>query len=92
MSEKLIAYFNPIPEWVYVPWAAGIVGALVGTVLLLLRSRYATHAFLICLLGSITSKAAAITCAKDASFADGAAVMPHADTRNLHLWWSTRVG
>lgn len=76
MSEELIAYYNFMPGWVYIPWTAGIVGALVGTVLLLLQSRYALYAFVISLLGSIASNVSAIAFVKDGFFADGAAVMP----------------
>ena len=47
MTGGLIDYYLSMPGWVYVPWTLGIGGAVLGTVFLLLRSRFAVHAFVL---------------------------------------------
>ena len=53
MTDAMIAYFNGMPTWMYVPWVLGVWGAVAGSVLLLMRSRFAVHAFVLSLLGTI---------------------------------------
>lgn len=45
------AYFESLPMWMEGAWAVGVWGALLGAVLLLLRSRWAVTAFALSLLG-----------------------------------------
>ena len=49
--EDALAYFNGFPGWVHAFWALGVWGSVLGSVLLLLRLRYAVWAFAISLLG-----------------------------------------
>jgi hypothetical protein len=49
--ETAIAYFTGFPLWMNVAWAIGVWAALAGSVLLLLRSRFAFHAFALSLVG-----------------------------------------
>jgi len=51
MTEPQIAYFDAMPAWTYGPWLLGVGGAFAGAILLLLRRRWALHAFLLSLLG-----------------------------------------
>jgi hypothetical protein len=44
-------YFDSFPVWMEAAWAFGVWGGLAGSLLLLLRSRYAVHAFAISLAG-----------------------------------------
>lgn len=53
MTDAMIAYFNAMPSWMYGPWVAGVWGAVAGSILLLLRSRFAVHAFVLSLLGAL---------------------------------------
>lgn len=53
MTDAMIAYFNAMPAWMYGPWVAGVWGAVAGSILLLLRSRFAVHAFVLSLLGAL---------------------------------------
>lgn len=55
MTQPMIDYFNAMPTWMYGPWVLGVWGAVAGSILLLLRSRYAVHAFGLSLLGAIGS-------------------------------------
>jgi len=55
MNEAQIAYMDSYPAWMYVVWFAGTWGAIAGSVLLLLRSRWAMHAFLVSLIGFLLS-------------------------------------
>ena len=50
-----IAYFTSFPAWMEAAWAFGVWGAVLGSVLLLLRRRWAVQVFLISLLGLIVS-------------------------------------
>jgi hypothetical protein len=45
------AFFDSFPIWMEASWAFGIWGAIAGSVLLLMRSRYALWAFAISLAG-----------------------------------------
>lgn len=49
------AYFDSFPAWMEAAWAAGVWGALLGSILLLARSRYAVAAFLVSLIGLAVS-------------------------------------
>jgi hypothetical protein len=53
MTEELIAYMATYPSWMHAVWAIGVWGSAVGAVLLVLRSRWAFHAFAISLLGAL---------------------------------------
>lgn len=55
MSQAMVDYYNAMPVWMYVPWVLGVWGAVAGSVLLLMRSRFALHAFALSLLGAIVS-------------------------------------
>jgi len=55
MNDAMIAYYNAMPVWMYAPWIAGVWGAVAGSILLLMRSRYAVHAFVLSLLGAVGS-------------------------------------
>ena len=46
-----IAYLEAFPAWAHGGWALGTIGAFLGSILLLLRSRYAVWAFAISLFG-----------------------------------------
>jgi hypothetical protein len=45
------AYFQSFPAWMEAFWALGVWGALLGSLLLLMRSRFAVHAYALSLLG-----------------------------------------
>lgn len=49
--EIALAYFAGFPAWAVFFWALGVWGAVAGSVLLLLRKRWAIHAFAIALAG-----------------------------------------
>ncbi len=55
MGEAEIAYFASHPVWANTFWALGVWGAIAGSVLILLRSRFAIHATLIAILGLLGS-------------------------------------
>lgn len=76
MTPGLIDYYVSMPGWVYLPWTLGIGGAVVGTILLLFRSRFATHAFIVSLIGSIVSNAAALMLSNGAFLEAGMPIMP----------------
>jgi len=54
-GEEMIAYYNAMPGWMYVPWTLGVWGAVIGSILLLLRRRWAVHAFALSLAGAVFS-------------------------------------
>ena len=55
--ETILAYFNSYPLWATVCWALGVWGAVAGSILLLLRSRFAFHALVTSLVGLAGSTA-----------------------------------
>jgi hypothetical protein len=50
-TEEMIAYVDSFPAWMHGFWALGVWGALIGSILLLLRKRQAVWAFALSLLG-----------------------------------------
>lgn len=53
MSPAQIAYFDTFPAWATAVWAMGVWGAFLGSVLLLLRSRWAVPAIMISVAGLV---------------------------------------
>ena len=49
------AYFDSFPAWMEAAWACGVWGALLGSLLLLARSRYAVAAFGVSIAGLLLS-------------------------------------
>jgi hypothetical protein len=47
------AFFDSFPTWMEAFWALGVWGALIGSLLLLVRSRYALHAFGLSIVGIV---------------------------------------
>jgi hypothetical protein len=53
MSETEIAFFESHPVWANAFWAMGVWGAIAGSILILLRSRWASTALYVALIGLI---------------------------------------
>ena len=51
------AYFDSFPMWMEAIWAIGVWGGVLGSVLLLMRSKWAFHAFVASLIGFAALKA-----------------------------------
>ena len=56
-DQPMIDYFNAMPNWMYVPWTLGVWGAVIGSILLLIRNRLAVPAFALSLIGAVGSLA-----------------------------------
>ena len=54
----VLAYVENMPMYAQIGWGLGVWGSLLGSILLLMRSRYAMHAFAVSLIGAIMSFAA----------------------------------
>lgn len=54
-DQAMIDYFIAMPTWMYGPWTLGVWGAVIGSILLLLRNRFAVLAFALSLLGALVS-------------------------------------
>ena len=55
MTQPMIDYINAMPTWMYVPWTLGVWGAVAESILLLLRTRWAVHAFALSFIGAVVS-------------------------------------
>lgn len=55
MGEAEIAYFASAPLWSNLFWALGVWGAIAGSILILLRSRFAFHSVAIAIIGLLGS-------------------------------------
>ena len=55
MTPEMIAYFNAMPTWMYAPWIAGVWGAVLGSLALLMRKRWAVWLFAVSLVGAVVS-------------------------------------
>ena len=54
-DDAMVAYYEAMPGWMCVPWTLGVWGAVIGSVMLLLRRRWAVPAFGLSLLGALIS-------------------------------------
>lgn len=54
-ANAMLAYMDSMPLYAQVGWGLGVWAALLGSVLLLMRSRYAVHAFVLSLVGMALS-------------------------------------
>jgi len=57
VPTEIIDWLDSAPSWTLVPWALGTWGALLGSLLLLARSRHAVTAFIASLVGLAISQA-----------------------------------
>lgn len=76
MTPQMIAYIESFPTWAVAGWGIGVWFCVAGSILLLMRSRYAFHAFSVSLLGI------AVTSYFSYAFAHPAAF----DSRSNHLF------
>ena len=53
MTPDQIAYFNSFPAWADAAWALGVWGTLLGSLLLLLKSRWAVASYWVSIIGLI---------------------------------------
>lgn len=53
MPADAVAYMNTLPKWLTAMWAIGVWGGLAGSVLLLMRSRYAVWLYALSLVGAV---------------------------------------
>jgi hypothetical protein len=51
MTAEDIAFFDSFPAWANALWAMGVWGAFVGSILILLRSRWAVTSLIIAMIG-----------------------------------------
>ena len=75
MGQAELDFFASLPAWAIALWAIGVWGSVLGSVLLLIRSRHAASAFLISLVGALASFLAQFTLEKPASLESGMAVI-----------------
>jgi len=55
MTAEQIAHFMAMPSWMTAVWAVGVWGAMLGSLLLLLRSRWAVEVFIASLAAYVLS-------------------------------------
>ena len=53
VPPAVVAFMETYPSWMHAVWAIGVWGSAVGAVLLLLRSKWAFHAFAVSILGAL---------------------------------------
>lgn len=89
---ELIAFFDSFPVWASALWAIGVWGSVLGSVLLLLRSRHAATAFLASLIAAILSFAYQFTMDVPPEMTDSMGkIMPFVIVGAVVLqWWYAR--
>ena len=50
-AQEMLAYIDAYPIWAQIGWGLGVWGGVAGSILLLMRSRFAVHAFALSLFG-----------------------------------------
>jgi len=77
LGAAAFAWFEALPGWSVAAWAVGVWVSLLGSILLLLRSRHAATAFLVSIVGAVVSFAYQFSSDKPASLEGGmATAMP----------------
>src|SRR5699024_6338312 len=54
-SEEQLAYFHAIPTWAVITWGIATWGALIGSLAMLVRRRWACHLFIISLIAMLAT-------------------------------------
>ena len=75
VPPAVVAFMDTYPSWMHAVWAIGVWGSVLGTVLLLMRSKWAFHAFAVSILGALGNFAYTMV-TPGASEAMGGIVMP----------------
>jgi len=75
LDAAAYAWFQALPGWSIAAWAVGVWGSVIGAILLLMRSRHATTAFLVSLLGALVSFGYQFSTERPASLEGGTAVI-----------------
>jgi hypothetical protein len=75
LDAAAYAWFEAFPAWETAAWAIGVWLSVVGSILLLLRSRHAATAFLVSLVGALVSFAYQFTSDKPESLQSGMPVI-----------------
>ncbi|MDQ3246368.1 MAG: hypothetical protein M3Q52_05665 [Pseudomonadota bacterium] len=70
-AEEMLAYIDGFPLWAEIGWGLGVWGAILGSILLLMRSRYAVWSFAVSLVGAAVSFAYQLTSTAPAGTEDG---------------------
>ena len=87
-DEEVFAWFEAMPAWATAAWAIGVWVSLIGSILLLARSRHAATAFLISLIGAAGSFAYQFTSDRPTSLEGfGNTVMPVVILIAIVLQW-----
>jgi hypothetical protein len=68
MTEAQRTMLAGYPSWMHGVWAIGVWGSALGAVLLLLRSKWAFHAFAVSILGALGNLAYSATHGQDPIF------------------------
>jgi len=75
LGAEELAWAQSFPAWAVAAWAVGVWASVIGSILLLLRSRHAPTAFLASIVGALASFAYQLTADdKPASMEGGAAL------------------
>ena len=67
LDEEAFTWFQAMPAWATAAWAIGVWFSVIGSILLLARSRHAATAFLVSLIGAAISFAYQFTSDRPAS-------------------------
>lgn len=77
-AQEMLAMIEGFPLWMGIFWALGVWGSVAGSVLLLMRSRFAVHAFAVSLLGMVVGMVYQMTVEIPEWATEGAmAIMPY---------------
>ena len=75
LDAAAYAWFEALPGWSVAAWAVGVWGSVIGSILLLLRSRHSVAAFLVSIVGAIISFAYQFASDRPASLEGGMATI-----------------
>ena len=91
-ARAMLAQLDALPAFATALWAIGVWGALLGAVLLLLRSRHAPTAFLVSLIGAVLSFGYQLTTPLGVQMRTGAglAMMVVILGSVIFFWWYGR--
>ncbi len=91
-AEEVGMFFDGFPVWAGALWAIGVWGSVLGSILLLMRSRHATTAFLVSGIGAVLSFAYQTTIDLPPAMDTGAnKIMPLVIVGAIALqWWYAR--
>ena len=94
--QAMLDHIYAAPVWMWAAWVVGVFGALIGSILLLMRNKLAVPAFALSLIGAVVSMGAGVVYPPPpevpSNIAMTVVIIAIAACLLIYAWWTSRKG